>query len=277
MSENAEIVNQELESVIDDVMGGKEETLDHSPDVVEEETPETFDDNAVSAPSEKDDSAEKSSSEIAALQVEIQNLNKRLHDTQSAMHKATEARANAEKELAALKNKQEDEDDWFSAEDEEKSKQLTADLQESQAEIDRLENDQKDIEQKAAEAIWDAAVAKVKADHPDFEEVVYGKLAPMLDESNPSPDAKKVRELYYALPDKSPASAYKFAVELEDRLLMNEDPEAYRKKIRSEVEREVLEENKNIEGKEGLDLLNSADSVSDVSTMPGDILDFLPK
>lgn len=280
MSENAEQVNKEIDDVINGVLGGDSEEKSHSrgedenitgnlgTDGTENEAPEA---------EKADDSAKKEVPDVNAMQAEIANLNKRLHDTQSAMHRATEERSKLEKELNELKSKREDEDDWFSEEDKEKSEQLEGDLKKSDEELSRLDAERTSIEVKAAEAIWDAAAAKVIAEHPDFEEVVYGKLAPLIDENNDSQEAKRVRELY-AKTDKSPAAAYKFAKELEERLLMDSDPEAYKQKIRSEIEREYYGDVQHIEGKEGLDLLNSADGVDYNSSVPaGDVLDFLPK
>lgn len=284
MSENAEQVNKEIEDVIGSVLGGEPEGKNHSPehaDGVTNDLETSGDVDGAPDAGEKpaDDSAKGNIPDVEALQSEITNLNKRLHDTQNAMHKATEERSKLEKELNELKLRKEDEDDWFSEEDKAKSEQLEEDLKKSDENIAQLDAEKNSINAKAAEAIWDAAAAKVIAEHPDFEEVVYGKLAPLLDESNADPDAKRVRELYMSLPDKSPEAAYKFAKELEDRLLMDRDPEAYKQKLRSEIEREITGENRNIvEGKDGLDLLNSADSGNYNPSEPsGDVLDFLPK
>lgn len=284
MSENAEQVNKDFEDVIDSVLGGTPEGESHSPEQDNDVT-DTLDaaGDVESAPDagEKpaDDSAKANVPDVTALQAEINNLNKRLHDTQSAMHKATEERSKLEKELNELKERKESEDDWFSEEDQAKSEQLEEDLKKSDEDIAQLDAEKNSINAKAAEAIWDAAAAKVIVEHPDFEEVVYGKLAPMMDESNTDPEAKRVRELYMALPDKSPASAYKFAKELEDRLLIDRDPDAYKQKLRSEIEREITGGSKDIvEGKDGLDLLNSADSGNYNPSEPsGNVLDFLPK
>lgn len=282
MSENAEQLNKDFEDVIDSVLGGMPEEANHSPENKDDvaNNPETDGEkeNAPEASPEADDSAEKKEPDVAAMQAEINNLNKRLHDTQSAMHKATEERSRLEKELNDLKAKKEDEDDWFSEEDKRKTEELEENLKKSDNEINQLNEEKTSIETKAAEAIWDAAAAKVIEEHPDFEEVVYNKLAPLLDESDTSLKAQKVRELYAELSDKSPASAYKFAKELEDRLLMNSDPEAYKQKLRSEIEREITGRDSNIvEGKDGLDLLNSADYGNYTPPSSGDVLDFLPR
>lgn len=283
MLENAEQVNKEFEDVIDSVIGGSaSDEASHSHDAESDiSDPGDTDGKIETAPEglkEPDDSAKSNTPDVSAMQAEIANLQKRLHDTQSAMHKATKERSMYEKELNELKAKKEDEDDWFSEEDKEKSEQLESDLKKSDEQLSQLDAEKNSIENKAAEAIWDAAAAKVIAEHPDFEEVVYGKLAPLLDNDNNDPEAKTTRELYKALPDKSPASAYKFAKELEDRLLMHKDPEAYRQKIRSEIEREITgKDSNNVEGKDGLDLLNSADYANIVSSASENVLDFLPK
>lgn len=282
MLENAEQVNKDFENVIDSVIGGAADEASHSHDTGNDISGSGDTDGKVETAPEgsngSDDSAQNNAPDVSAMQAEIANLQKRLHDTQSAMHKATEERSKYEKELNELKAKKEDEDDWFSEEDAEKSEQLESDLKKSDEQLSQLDAEKNSIENKAAEAIWDAAAAKVIAEHPDFEEVVYGKLAPLLDDENNDPEAKKTRELYMSLPDKSPASAYKFAKELEDRLLMQSDPEAYRQKVRSEIEREITgKDSNNVEGKDGLDLLNSADYVNIVSSPSENVLDFLPK
>ena len=51
------------------------------------------------------------------LRKELETLQKRLHDTQEAMHKATTERAELQKELQKLKSKEADDDDWFSEEE----------------------------------------------------------------------------------------------------------------------------------------------------------------
>lgn len=282
MLENAEQVNKDFEDVIDSVIGGAADEASHSHDTGNDISGSCDTDGKnETAPDDSkgsDDSAKKDTPDVSAMQAEIANLQKRLHDTQSAMHKATEERSRYEKELNELKAKKEDEDDWFSEEDQEKSEQLESDLKKSDEQISQLDAEKNSIENKAAEAIWDAAAAKVIAEHPDFEEVVYGKLAPLLDENNNDPEAQKTKELYAALSDKSPASAYKFAKELEDRLLMQNDPEAYKQKVRSEIEREYSgKESTVVEGKEGLDLLNSADYDNSISSISENVLDFLPK
>lgn len=283
MSENAEQVNKEIDDVINNVLGGAQEEVPHSREVEDNITVDLGTDGTENnAPEDgnktpSDDSAKKEVPDDNAMKAEIETLKKRLHDTQSAMHRATEERSKLEKELNELKRKREDEDDWFSEEDKDRSEQLEGDLQKSDEELSRLDAEKTSIEVKAAEAIWDAAAAKVIAEHPDFEELVYGKLAPLIDESNTDPEAKRVRELY-AKTDKSPATAYKFAKELEERLLIDSDPEAYKQKVRSEIEREYYGDVQHIEGKEGLDLLNSADGVDyNSSVSSGDVLDFLPK
>lgn len=280
MSENAEHENNEINDVIESVFGGDEKS--HSQETVNNENDgivtDGNNDNAPEASKKADDSAEKEVPDVDALKAEIQNLNKRLHDTQSAMHNATEERSRLKRELEELKSKKDDEDDWFSEEDKAKSESLEDDLKKSDNEISQLGKEEASIKEKAAEAIWDAAAANVIAEHPDFEEVVYGKLAPLIDENSTDPKAKTVRELYLALPDKSPAAAYKFAKELDDRVLMHNDIEAYKQKVRSEIEREISGGNNTVEGKEGLDLLNSADSANyDYSNTSMDVLDFLPK
>jgi len=195
----------------------------------------------------------------ARLKQEVETLSKRLRDTQSAMHKATNDRAALQKELEELKAKKENGDDWFKEEDQERAAKIEADLKKSDSETVDLEKTAQEIERKAAEAIWNEAEAKAKAEHADFDEVVYEKFAPLLDAKTGNAN---VRQLWEAEKDKSPASAYKFARKLLDIQELSADPEAYKAKIRKEIEQE---QNKKTPapsaplGKAGLDIMPSAD------------------
>jgi chromosome segregation ATPase len=207
--------------------------------------------------------------ETLALQEEISKLNKRLHDTQQAMHKANEERAKLKKELEGLKSPaapaNEDEDDWFDAEtsDDPRIKEIEDKIEKLDAEENSLTEEQSDIEQKAAIAIWDIAAAEVRKEHPDFDDLVYEKFAPLLDKDSGNP---QIAALWAQQKDKSPANAYRFARSIEDYLLMTSDPEGYRTKIRKELEEENKKEApaktsppKQVTGKDALDMVNSAE------------------
>lgn len=265
MSENAETNGNVTESsAVDFALGGEDS---HSPETTPAAAPEnTTEDNAApdkdtgveTAPEQEPENgapetdsaakAPKAAPDVAALEQEVATLTKRLQDTQRAYHEATSARAKLEKERDELKAKRDNEDDWFSEED--KSR-----LETVEKEIENSNTAMTELDQKAAETIWDAAAAKVRAEHPDFDKVVYEEFAPKLDDASGDPEVKK---LWAAETDKSPANAYKFAKELPDRLLMQRDPAAYRAKIEAEVKEKNNKEHGEVTGKDGLDLMNSA-------------------
>lgn len=280
-------------SFVDTVLGGEEES--HSPETedVKDEQPAAdgqIDDGDSPLPddaeelgfSDSDDSSEEQKAgdgtqepgqqpdkpevnqDNTALKQEIEGLKKRLHDTQSAMHKATGERAALQKELAELKAKKENEDDWFSEDDQDRVKELEQEIKKSDEEIARCDAQAKDIEQKNAEAQWDAAAAPVIAQHPDFEKVLYDEFTPLLDPKTGSP---QIRAEWDKLKDKSPLSAYNFAKKVLELLEIQRDPEAYKAKLRKQIETEKNNSDDDGDsvptGKEGLDMLPSADVPTD--------------
>ena len=263
MSENANIAPEAAEgSAVDFALGGEES---HSPEQTPEVTPAQPEETQVEeehAPEDTPpDSAEKKPETTAAaeppkksveeLEHENEVLRKRVSDTQRRMHEATTEKAKLEKELAELKAKEENDDDWFGEDDTARKEELEGKLKAADEQLGSLN-------QEAALAAWDAAAAPVIAEHPDFEDLVYGKLAPKIDAEKGDPE---VRALWEAEKDKSPANAYKFAKNLDDLVLQRRDPAAYRDKIRKEVEEELKKKSGGeVTGKAGLDLMNSADT-----------------
>ena len=269
MSENANNAPEEAEgSAVDFALGGEEShspeqapkntppaepeqtpvETDHAPEDGEE-TPESTPDSANKP--EATTAAEPPKKSVEELEQENAILRKRVSDTQRAMHEATTERAKLQKELDELKAKEEDDDDWFGEDDKARKEELEGQLKASDEKIDSLN-------QEAALAAWDAAAAPVIAEHPDFNELVYGKLAPKIDAEKGDPE---IRALWEAEADKSPANAYKFAKNLDDIVLQRRDPAAYREKVRKEVEEEYKKNHGGeVTGKEGLDLMNSADT-----------------
>ena len=279
-------------SFVDSVLGGEEES--HSPETTEKDEHAAadgqIDDGDSPLPedaeelgfSDSDDSNEEQNADDGkkepeqqqdkpevnqdntALKQEIEGLKKRLHDTQSAMHKATSERAALQKELAELKAKKENEDDWFSEDDQDRVEKLEKEIKKSDEEIARCDAQTKEIEQKNAEAQWDAAAAPVIAQHPDFEKVLYDDFAPLLDPKTGNP---QIRAEWDKLKDKSPLSAYNFAKKVLDVLDFQRDPEAYKEKLRKQLESKPnnpgADGNAVPTGKEGLDMLPSADVPTD--------------
>ncbi len=216
------------------------------------------DDNFVE-PGDKAPAGEKvPEKDSAELKQEVEKLQKRLHDTQAAMHKATTDRAALKKELDELKAKKENEDDWFSEDDSDREKALEADLKKADDEIARQQAEQDDLKKQEAASVWDAAAAPVIKEHPDFEKVMYEQFAPLLDAK--TGNQQVIRE-WNELKDKSPASAYAFAKQQLDIIEFQRDPKAYKEKLLKS------NHNNNSEyafddtprGKEGFDMLNSED------------------
>jgi chromosome segregation ATPase len=265
--------NRELDNMLDEMMGGNShspetestETVPEAEEAPEEketfepfgeeeytftedsaETEEESGEKKEDAPAEADSAKEKENTDFeaekAALQKEIANYEKRLHDTQSAMHKATEERNKLQKELDALKNKGEstndDDDDWFGNDGNEK----TAELEEK---ITNLEEQQKQLKEEQALQEWNKEAAKIISEHDDFEELVYKKLEPLLNEESGDP---AVLAAYMRWKDKTPAGAYEFA----KRVFGVETPE-------KETKTEAVTEKDPTKGKAGLDRINSAE------------------
>lgn len=228
-----------------------------------EEDDSSDDGDKSDAESKTDDKSRQNAPETAEidsakLKQEIENLQKRLHDTQAAMHKATTDRAALKKELDELKAKKENEDDWFSETDSEREKTLEDSLKKADEDIARQQAEQDELKKEEAAKVWDEAAAPVIKEHPDFEKVMYGELVPLLDSKTGN---QYVIAEWGKLQDKSPASAYAFAKKMLDFMEFQRDPQAYKAKL--------LKSNKHNDtfgddvgepsGKDGLDMLNSAD------------------
>lgn len=273
----AENDNTDIENAVDFLMGGEES---YSPaneanvggNVQGEAAKNVAEGSDIPLEFEDDDTRFEESAEEnkvtqqdeASLKQEIEVLTKRLHDTQSAMHRATEDRARLQKEMEALRAKKDDEDDWFSEEDNSR-------LDEVEKELKATDEQLAELDDKAAIAIWDAAAAKVRSEHPDFDKVVYEEFAPKIDETSGDP---QVIRLWNEQKDKSPANAYAFAKKLDDMLLLQSNPEAYKEKIRAEVMKEI-NGGTFVTGKDGLDLMNSADVPEGPAKSGGGAVDFI--
>lgn len=284
MSEKEEEVN-----FLDSVLGGEES---HSPEEKDQENqvpetePETKtdegdelipDDESYTLPGNEDpesDSVENRETPDPAeaerqkqnLQTELETYKKRLHDTQTAMHKATTERARLEKELSELKAKQDSEDDWFSETDKERVESIEADLKKANDEIDRRSQEESELREKSASVQWDEAAAAVIKEHPDFEKIVYDELVPLLDKDTGN---AMVKAEWEGLKDKSPASVYAFAKNMLDFIEFKRDPEAYRKKLRGQASAMPKPGNETPTGKAGLDMIPSADLPADAAPSGG--------
>lgn len=286
-----EDVGKDFEEMLDDVMGGSES---HSPETEEaaenslkaDDAPEekevfepygedenSFSDDSAQEqeqPEEKTDAPEKTDSapvkeevvpdaEKIALQEKVTNYETRLRDTQRAMHKANEERAKLQKELDALKKKNMDDessgdDNWF-ADDTDVEKDKNAELE---SKIEALEKQQEDFRQEQAVARWKKEAAAVEEKFPDYEELVYKKLEPLLDQESGDP---AVLAAYMKWHDKTPAGAYEFA----RRYFAVERAET----PATETAKPVPDPTK---GKAGLDRLNSAD-FADAPPRAGNMID----
>lgn len=288
----SEEVNKEFDEMLEDVMGGEPEMADYSPEAADgagksleakenaapeaEEKFEPFGDEeyAFADDSAQDEGKEEKSdgapektdsepeeketvpdAEKVALQEEITNYKKRLHDTQSAMHKANEEKAKLQKELDALKNKKADtsdsgdDDNWFAEDSGKKKKADNGKTAELESKIEALEEKQEQYQQEQAVNQWRSEAGKFAASHEDFNTLVYEKLEPMLDETTGDP---AVLAAYMRWQDKTPAGAYEFAKKffgIEEKLTA--PPEKKNEEVKTAVDP--------TKGKAGLDRINSAE------------------
>ena len=153
-----------------------------------------------------------------------------------------------------------DADDWFGEDDKKRVRELEDGLKKSDEQIRELNESLAEDARKDAEAVWDEAAAKVKAQHPDFDDVVYEKFAPLLHEKTGN---AQIRAAWEGEKDKSPANAYRFAKKVLEIIEFQRDPDAYKARLRREIETEKRKpETESVSeptGKDGLDMLNSAD------------------
>lgn len=278
MSENQ---NNDLDSIVDGMLDDGEEFLNHSQETdtenqsLESETaaPEEkdfindFDSDSAQdegnqkeegTPPERDSVQEEAkidlNAEIAALKAEYENLKKRFHDTQQAMHKANNERAELQRKLEAQSkvkvDDDDDGDDWFSDSDNKKVEFENSDMESVKENIKQLQTQQEEYQQELRRQKWIDEAEKFAKDKPDFEELVYNKLEPLLDEETGDP---MLRMLYMQQADKSPAGAYNFAKKFFD----------YKDKLNAtkvqETTTETKKTNQYATGKAGLDRINSAD------------------
>jgi chromosome segregation ATPase len=279
----SEEVNKDFDEMLEDVLGGADETADHSPEAEDteksfeaEETaaPESEGETAVEAeePSESDSAQDEGEAkgaegapatdsvpevkepspdaEKTALQEEVTNYKKRLHDTQEAMHKANEERAKLQKELDDLRKQSEKQeetpggDNWFA--EEEPADNKSAELE---SKIKAVEEKQEAFQREQAVMNWQKEAENFAKDHSDFNELVYDKLEPLLDETSGDP---AVLAAYMRWQDKTPSGAYEFAKKffgIEEKL--TGAPQKTEQEAKASIDP--------TKGKAGLDRMNSAE------------------
>lgn len=236
-----------------DQTANKDASKQGSPDVPamlpEDEDSDGFEENP-----KPEEAPAKDDSEVNRLRTEIEVLNKRLHDTQSSFHRASEERAKMQRELEDLKKREGDDEDWFSKEDEKRKQELEAEINKADKELGESQSSIEEAKLKAAEITWDIAAAPVAAKHSDFEELVYDFLGAKLDRESGDPI---IRDAWQKEPDKSPEKAYAFAKRLKVQEEILTDPDAYKERLR----KEILNNAGGFAptGKQGLDMVNSAD------------------
>ena len=274
----------ELEAVVDDLMGAPALTPEHSPEnddaAVSPQTETGAPGNGVaipdSVPSEKngeknDGTPEKkdsvpeektpvSADDYSALQQELANTKKRLHDTQKAMHEANTQKAELQKKLDSINQKKDDDgqddDNWFKDDDGNNAiGKIKEELAEVKQQSSELKNQQQEYQQELMRQQWFKEAEEFARNNSDFEEIVYQKLEPLLDEETGDP---MILALYKKEADKSPAGAYAFAKKLfgyQDKL---NAPETKNAGI-PENTNTARKTSANLNGKAGLDRLNSAE------------------
>jgi chromosome segregation ATPase len=293
----SEQVNSEFEAAVEELLGGEvkpdhspetDNKAEKSPETPNPHAPETeeefipyggdeyglYSDSAEpqkqekepeSAP-EKEDSAPPAKEpepapDVAALQEEIANYKKRLHDTQKAMHEANTAKAELQKQLDSLKKdekKDDDDDNWFADDDDKETVgKIEKELAEVKQQSEELKNQQQEYQQELRRQQWLKDADELSKQHSDFDNLVYERLEPLLDETTGDP---MIRALYMKQEDRSPAGAYEFAKKLfgyQDKLDgKGQVPPA-------EEKNEVEKKEDQARGKAGLDRMNSADFAED--------------
>jgi chromosome segregation ATPase len=263
---------------------GENEESPFAEDSAENQQDNEHDKPSEQAPATADSAAEKEEKTTQQPEVdyqqEINKLTKRLHDTQKAFHESTERAAQLQKRLDAIEEKskqsaaEEDGDNWFSDSDNKEVAALKQEISDIQKDNEALGQQQQEIQQQANLAAWHQAAASVRQEHEDFDELVYEKLEPLLDEE--TGDAR-VRELYLSQKDLSPAGAYKFARSLPMILEMLNDPEAFHAKIES-LKKEVKSRAsdapvRKVTGNDGLRVMNSADFAEESRSASGSLID----
>jgi hypothetical protein len=153
---------------------------------------------------------------------------------------------------------------------------LKQELSEIQKENETIGSQQQEIQQQANLTAWHQAAEPIRREHADFDELVYEKLEPMLDEK--TGDAR-VRALYMQQQDKTPAGAYKFARSLPMILEMLDDPESFHRKITNfnqEIKKEKIgEPPRKVTGNEAFRGMNSADFAEEKTSASRSLVDEL--
>lgn len=271
----SEEVNNDFEEMIGSVMDGashsQDDDIDSDSEKALEESkepaPEADAADSVTmsegeeAPVKTDSAAESQEDtpeeDYASLQRKVANYEKRLHDTQRAMHQATAEKAELQKQLEALKKGDSSEDDnWFSDSDDKGA--------ELETKVKELSSRQEEIQRDLVKNQWMNEAQKLATQHEDFNSLVFEKLEPLLDEENGDP---RILALYKAQSDHSPAGAYAFARKLSAVLdALNGTGSASEKTKRVETAPDPTK------GKAGLDRINSAE-FSEKKQMPKNMID----
>lgn len=109
------------------------------------------------------------------LKQELETYKKRFHDTQQSFHKVSQEKAELRKSLDELKAKREEEDLWFSSEDEDRldSVQKSYDEKEQEEEEALRRQQEAEAEENAKRVeIWESKAARVRNSHEDYDECV---------------------------------------------------------------------------------------------------------
>lgn len=263
-------MEEDKTSFVEAAMGGE----GHSPEPPAEDSAGMVppdEDSGIGEPRQENGKTEEKSDggEVESLRQEIEKLNKRLHDTQAAYHEKSELLAQRERLLAERERydrRETDDDDWFSDDDKRQQADIDSQLKELDGRLEESDKRVMESSQEDANAAWDRESERVRREHADFDKVVYdfiGERCFPEDESKVDPN---VRRLYDSLKDKSPQSVYDLGRRLMEQEEIVSDPEAYRRKVRDEVMRELGQPSAPT-GRAGLNAVNSA--VEDAS-LPSD-------
>lgn len=204
--------------------------------------------------------AETQDDRLATLQSEVETLRKRLKDTQSAFHQKAELLKQRDELLRQRdesERHEEDDDDWFGEDDRRHRQELDSRITETDRKLADLDSQVADDAKTSNLAAWEAAEGPVRKEHSDYDEIVYDFVGEAVFSEKADPEIKRQ---YEGLKDKSPKAVYEFGKRIKTYAEIARDPEAYRKKVRDEVYREMKGEETSPVGRRGLNGINSADA-----------------
>ncbi len=251
------VIDSELQPEVIDVLAGRE---DDSPEdaipeefrLKDEEEPDpkdsakskkTNDKTATPDKSEKkepDPEAKKSAiPTLEELQEQVAQLDKRFKDTQAAYTKETQKRAELETELAALREKKQAETvTEGEGSEEEEASYLSPKERNLLKRIEKIDAGMERLAKVEAQRRWDEKEVPLKAEHEDYDDVVYKVFEPAI-----AKDSALTEE--FKRKGATPAVAYEIGTRIGDAAEMLNDPAAYKERVKKQVLQELQDKGDN--------------------------------